>query len=279
VEGLGDATGKQHHGGSPPMQNHPLDIIPVWGLFVVTIAFVFAVVETGFRLGAAKRRRTEDVKEAAVGSMVGATLGLLAFMLAFTFGMAATRYDTRRGLVLEETNALHTAYLRADLLPQPHRAKSRSLLREYVDIRFKWSGPQELQHAIAKSEDIQQLLWSEAVALGEKNPESVVVGLYITTLNEVIELHAKRVRAGISGRIPVVILAVLFFVTSLATISMGYLAGIAGKRTNLVTLALVLAFSSVIYLIIDLDRPQEGLFKVSQQPLRDLRQKMTVSPP
>ena len=261
------------------MQNHPLDIIPVWGLFVMTIAFVFAVVEAGFRLGEVKRRRTEDVKEAAVGSMVGATLGLLAFMLAFTFSIAATRHDTRRGLVFEEANALHTAYLRADLFPQTHRAKSRSLLREYVEIRFKWSGPQELQHAIARSEDIQQRLWSEAVALGEKNPESVVVGLFITTLNEVFELHMKRVRAGLNSRIPVVILAVLFLVTALATVSMGYLAGIAGKRTNLVSIALVLAFSSVIYLIIDLDRPQEGLLKVSQQPLQELRQKMIVSPP
>ena len=261
------------------MQNHPLDIIPVWGLFVMTIAFVFAVVEAGFRLGEVKRRRTEDVKEAAVGSMVGATLGLLAFMLAFTFSMAATRHDTRRGLVFEEATALQTAYLRADLFPQPHRAKIRSLLREYVEIRFKWSGPQELQHAIARSENIQQRLWSEAVALGEKNPESVVVGLFITKLNEVFELHTKRVRAGLKSRIPVVILAVLFFVTSLATISMGYLAGIAGKRTNLVSIALVLAFSSVIYLIIDLDRPQEGLLKVSQQPLQELRQKMIVSPP
>jgi hypothetical protein len=261
------------------MQDQPLDIIPVWGIFFMTFAFVFVVVEVGFRLGEVKRRRNEDVKEAAVGSMVGAMLGLLAFMLAFTFGMAATRHDTRRGLVLDEATALHSAYLRAELLPQPHRTEIRALLREYVEIRFKWSGPQELQKAIARSEHIQRRLWSEAVALGEKNPGSVVAGLFITTLNEVIDLHAKRVRAGLTSRIPVVVLAVLFFVTSLATVSMGYLAGIAGKRTNLVTLALVLAFSSVIYLIIDLDRPQEGFLKVSQQPLQDLRNKMAVPPP
>jgi hypothetical protein len=70
----------------------------------------------------------------------------------------------------------------------------------------------------------------------------------------------------------------LFFVTSLATVSMGYLAGIGGKRANIVTIALVLAFSSVIYLIIDLDRPREGFLKVSQQPLEDLRHKITSSP-
>lgn len=261
------------------MEIYPLDILPVWALFMTTVVLVFAVVEAGFRLGAAKRRQSDDVKDAAVGPMVSATLGLLAFMLAFTFGMASTRHDNRRGLVLEEANALQTAYLRAELLPQPHRAKARSLLREYVDIRFKGADPKELLPAIARSEDIQQRLWSEAIALSEKNPESVVVGLYITTLNELFELHAKRARMGLKGRIPVVIFAVLFLVTSLATISMGYLAGIAGKRTNLVTLALVLAFSSVIYLIIDLDRPQEGLLQVSQQPLQDLRNKMDASPP
>lgn len=261
------------------MQNHPLDIIPVWGLFTLTIGFVFAVVEIGFRLGEAKRRRSDDVKDAAVGSMVAATLGLLAFMLAFTFGMAAARFDARRTLVLEEANALYTVYLRANLLPQSHGTEIRSLLREYVDIRFKWSGPEELQKAIARSEDIQARLWSEAVTLGRENPDSVVIGLFITTLNEVIELHVKRVRAGLNSRIPTVILFVLFFVTSLATLSMGYLAGIGGKRANLVNVALVFAFSSVIYLIIDLDRPQEGLLKVSQQPLRDLKQKMAVFPP
>lgn len=261
------------------MENHPLDIIPVWGLFVLTIAFVFAVVEIGFRLGEIKRRRSDDVKDAAVGSMVGATLGLLAFMLAFTFGMAANRYDTRRALVMEEANTLQTAYLRADLLPQPQRTKIRALLREYVELRFKWSGPQELQKAIARSEEIQQRLWSEAAALGERNPDSVVAGLFITTLNDVIGLHSKRVKAGLKSRIPVVIFFVLFLVTSLATLSMGYLAGIAGKRTNLVSIALVLAFSSVFYLIFELDRPQEGLIRVSQQPLQELRQKMIVSPP
>src|SRR6185369_13183253 len=261
------------------MENHPLDIIPVWGLFVTTIVFVFAVVEIGFRLGEVKRRRNDDVKDAAVGPMVGATLGLLAFMLAFTFGMAATRHDTRRTLVFDEANALQTAYLRADLLPQPHSTKIRRLLRDYVEVRFQWNGTQDLQKAIARSDDIQQRLWSEAVAVAEKNPDSVVVGLFISTLNDVIELHAKRVRIGLKSRIPTVIFFVLFFVTSLATVSMGYLAGIAGKRTNTVSIALVLAFSSGIYLIIDLDRPQEGLLKVSQQPMQELRQKITISPP
>jgi hypothetical protein len=260
------------------MQTNPLDLVPVWGVFVATVALILAFVEIGFLLGLAKRRRKEDVKEAAIGSMVGATLGLLAFMLGFTFSMAASRHDTRRSLVLEEANTLQTAYLRAELLPQPQRSEIRSLLPEYVETRLNWADQRDVGKAIARSEEIQQQLWSRAVAAGENNPGSVVVGLFIETLNEVIDLHAKRVRAGLWSRIPAVILFALFFVTFLAMVSMGYLAGISGKRANLVTIALGLAFSAVLFLIIDLDRPLEGLIEVSQRPMMELRQSMAASP-
>jgi len=175
------------------MEQQPLDFIPMWGVFALTIGFVFLLVEAGFLLGAARRKRSEDVKDASVGQMVGATLGLLAFMLAFTFGMAATRYDNRRALVMEEANAIQDAYLRADLLPQQHRAEIRSLLRQYVEIRTSWSGAEQVHEAIAKSEAVQQRLWSHAVALGQEHPNSVVVALFITSVNEVVDLHTKRV--------------------------------------------------------------------------------------
>ena len=68
--------------------------------------------------------------------IVGSILALLAFMMAFTFGMAGSRYNTRRAAVLDEANAIGTAYLRADLLPDAHRAEVRALLREYVDVRL-----------------------------------------------------------------------------------------------------------------------------------------------
>jgi hypothetical protein len=260
------------------MPSKILDAVPVWLMFLLTLAFVFAAVEIGFRAGAARRRRTEDVKEAAVGSMVGATIGLLAFMLAFTFGMAASRHDARRALVLDEANALHTAYLRAALLPQAHRAEVRSLLRQYLETRLAWDGPTEIPGAIASSEELQQRLWSRAEAAGGEEPTSIGVGLFVRTLNEAIDLHGKRVRAGLWSRVPSAIFFVLFFVMALAMLSMGFLAGIAGRRIRLVTIALALAFSSVLLLIVDLDRPREGFLTVSQQPLLELRARM-IEPP
>ena len=76
-------------------------------------------------------------QEVVVRSMVGGMLGLLTFILAFTFWIAATHFDAARQSILSQANAIRTAYLRADLLPEPHRTEIRNLLREYVDIRLE----------------------------------------------------------------------------------------------------------------------------------------------
>jgi hypothetical protein len=114
----------------------------------------------------------EEEKEAPVGSMVGATLGLLAFMLAFTFGMAENRFEDRRQVVLSEANAIGTAYLRAAMLPEPMRTDSRNLLREYVDVRLEGTRPGKTEQSISKSEELHERLWLEAVAAPEKEPSA-----------------------------------------------------------------------------------------------------------
>ena len=101
-----------------------LDVLPLWGVFLAVLVLVLAAIEGGYRLGNYRHRQSGGEKEAPVGAMVGATLGLLAFMLAFTFGMAAERFDTRKQLVLDEANAIGTTYLRTAMLPE--RMASRS---------------------------------------------------------------------------------------------------------------------------------------------------------
>ena len=127
----------------------PLDLLPIWGVFLATVAVVLLAVEGGFRLGQYRRRRSEQEDRPPVGEMVAATLALLGFMLAFTFGLAASRFDVRRGLVIDEANAIGTTYLRAGLLPEPHRSDVQSLLREYVDVRLEAVQPGKLRRASA----------------------------------------------------------------------------------------------------------------------------------
>jgi hypothetical protein len=109
-----------------------LDAIPLWGFFGLTMLLVLLFIEGGYRLGRYRLTRSEHEKEAPVGAMVAALLGLLAFILAFTFGLAAQRFDTRRQVLLDEANAIGTTYLRAAMLPE-RGDEIRALLREYVD--------------------------------------------------------------------------------------------------------------------------------------------------
>lgn len=169
---------------------------------------------------------------------------------------------------------MNTAYLRAGLLSEPRRTEIRSLLREYVEVRLAGAQHSETALAIERSEEIHNQLWAKSVAEGEKNPGSIAVGLYIHTLNELIDLHTMRVQAALRSRIPPVIILVLYFVAVLAMGCVGYLAGLAGRRTHFIACALVLSFSSVMFLIIDLDRPYEGILKVNQQIMLDLQKKL-----
>jgi hypothetical protein len=253
------------------MNNSLFDATPLWLVFVVTVGVVLLAVELGFRGGIYRARKSEDERQAPIDPMVGSTLGLLAFVLAFTFGMATSRYDTRKQLVLDDVIAIRTTDLRAQLLPEPHRDAIRALLREYVDVRLGGAlTPGKLPQALLRSEELQDQLWTSATSL----PETPFVAPYVQALIQMIDLHSKRVGAALHNRIPGTIWTALYCMTALAMAITGYRAGIAGKRSMIATLTMVLAFSSVIVLIADLDRPQEGFVKVSQQAMLDLQARL-----
>src|SRR5262252_866484 len=150
----------------------PIDVLPLWALFIVILLVVLLSVEFGYRLGKYRRSRREEEKEAPLGTLVGATLGLLAFILAFTFGLAAQRFDARRQVLLDEANAIGTTYLRAGILPE-RGEQIRTLLRDYVAARLEAVQPGKLAEGIRRSEDIQQQAWAQADAVAEKNPDSM----------------------------------------------------------------------------------------------------------
>jgi len=257
--------------------NAPLDALPLWALFIVILLVVLLAVEFGYRLGKYRRSRHEQEKEAPLGTMVGATLGLLAFILAFTFGLAAARFDSRRQVLLDEANAVGTTYLRAGMLPE-RGEQIRGLLRDYVGARLDAVRSGNVAEGIRRSEDLQLKVWSEAEALGQKNANSIVVGMFVQSLNQMIDLHAKRLQAGLRSRIPGAIWLGLFAVAALSLAAMGYHAGLSGTRRSLAVVAVAVTFAVVIELIADLDRPQEGVLRVSQQALLDLQRSMSAPP-
>ncbi|MGH9867250.1 MAG: hypothetical protein ACREAA_03675 [Candidatus Polarisedimenticolia bacterium] len=249
-----------------------MDSIPLWALFPLTVLLVLLSMEAGYRVG--RWRRASGVeKEAPVGAMVGATLALLAFMLAFSFGMAASHYDDRKEVFLHEVNAIEAAYLRAELLPQPQRTAARGMLKEYVDVRLEGFVSVDIRHAIRRSEELQAQLWSQAVETVQ-GPHWYAAGLFIQSLNQVIDLHTARVTAKLRERIPGILWLVLYGITIAGMASMGYQAGLAGTGRSIAALALAFTFSAVMYLIADLDRPGTGMILVDKQAMIDLRESM-----
>lgn len=260
------------------MHAEPLDRVPLWLLFVIVGAMSFAVLEGGYRLGRWRHILSTEEKETPVGAMVATILGLLAFLLAFTFGLAANRFEARRQTVLEEANAIGTTYLRTQFLPEPQRGESARLLREYVDVRLLGTEESHVVEAITRSESLHERLWTVAVVAAERQP-GPITGLYIQSLNQMIDLHAKRVQVGLRSRIPVGIWTGLLALTLLGMGSVGYQSGISATRRSPAMLGLVLAFAGVLYLIADLDRGHEGLLKVNQEAMIDVQRSMKVGKP
>jgi hypothetical protein len=191
--------------------------------------------------------------------------------------MAATRYDTRRSVVLQESNAIGTTYLRADLLPEPQRTETRNVLREYAALRVQGAATIMSSEGMAKTSDLHDRLWAAAAAV-DKKADPVMVGLFIQSLNETIDLDAVRV-AALRSQVPDIIWYSLYIITMLTMAEMGYQFGLSGTRSWTVTILLALVFTAVILLIADLDRPQQGLLQVSQQALIDLLSKIGTPSP
>ncbi|UUO08374.1 hypothetical protein M4951_08670 [Blastopirellula sp. J2-11] len=250
----------------------PLDYVPLWALFFITMTIVLAAAEGGYRLGQ-RLAPSKPEKEASIGSVVGATVGLLAFMLAFTFGLATSRFDNRRALFQEEVNAIGTAYLRADLLPEAQGSKIRQLLRDYVEVRLEIrNSAEQITDAVQRSEKLHVELWNQAMVAASATPESPLTALFVTALNEVIDLHSNRVTAGVRARIPGTIWFALYLVSILSMASMGYHAGLSGSSRSIATLGMVLSFVIIMMLIADLDRPMEGVLRVNHQSMVELHQ-------
>ena len=257
-----------------------MDQIPTLLLFALIALAVLAAIELGFRLGRAALRRRGDEKESPVSAIIGTTLGLLAFILAFTFAIVSDRYDARKGLVRDEANAIRTAFARSEFLPEADRGEAAKLLKEYVDARVDAVRSADLvrvRQALADAERVQRRLWEVAVANARLDMNSDVAALYIEALNDVTNLHYLRVAVGLQARIPPGIWIVLVILVALAMVGVGYQTAIAGSVRTAAMFLLALAFSLVIALIAELDRPHSRFIIVPQQPLVDLRSSMDAS--
>ena len=128
-----------------------IDGMPLWGILIGTITLVFATSEIGFFIGVARARTPQAEDEAQVSSLTAAHLGLMAFILAFTFSMAADHTSKRKGLILQEANAIEVAFLRAGLIDKPQSAVIRQNLTDYAVLRAGISDADDIPGLIQRS--------------------------------------------------------------------------------------------------------------------------------
>jgi hypothetical protein len=260
----------------------PVQVLDSFSIPAILIGFAVAslvIYEVGFRLGRWWQERMPGEQEGPTGVLVGALLGLMAFLLAVTMGLAADRFDARRGLVVEEANAISRTYLEADYLTDPEAGQMRELLREYVPLRIVSEdlGIEGVQANLRRSTELHAEMWAIAARVARSGHSPDLVSSFGDSLTEVVNLNERRVVSGVYARVPETVLVLLLVGSVLALGMVGYSAGIAGRRSVLGTIVLIVALGAVLTLVIDLDRPQQGLLRVSQQALVDLQQ--LIGPP
>jgi hypothetical protein len=189
-------------------------------------------------------------------------------------------FDQRRGLLLDEANAIGTTELRSEMLPEPFTGEAHRLLRDYVGVRLSFHRDSDddakFAQDIAASIRLHDELWRQASAASALRPLSVPIGLYVQSLNELIDLHAKNL-AALTNRVPASSILMLYAIALAGLGLIGYESGLSSVRRSFPTVIVALLLASVILVVIDLDRPRRGLITIGVQPLIDLEASMDAA--
>lgn len=234
--------------------------IPI--LYSVTVILIVGAAEFGIWLGARVRRAEEVGTD--ISTLTGAALGLLGLLLAFSFSLALSRYDSRQALVLEEANAIGSTANFARMLPEPARTQILDLLRDYIGVRIGLGvpySPAKMERDIARSVDLQDKLWQQAMAVTAAAPQSLPAYRFVASLNEMNNIHESRLTA-LRYQVPGSVMFILITVAMVAMGLAGYQLGAKEGRWRMATLVMSLTVAMVVMLIVDLDRPARGLIRV-----------------
>lgn len=201
-----------------------------------------------------------------IGSLEAAVFALLGLLIAFTFSGALTRFDVRRAQVVQEANAIGTAWLRVDLLPAAAQPKLRETFRAYVDSRIatyrKLPDLQAAQQELAHSAELQQQIWAQAAAavrLPKARPEAEL--LLVPALNDMFDITTTRI-AATQMHPPAIIYAMLIALSLVAGLLAGYQS--AGEKgyawIHKIAFATIVALT--VYVILDIEYPRLGLVRI-----------------
>lgn len=241
-------------------------VYPLWVNTLVIFVILVIALEAGVRTGIRHRKIWADGESGGGGVVLSALLALMGLILAFTYSSSVSRFDARKQSVVMEANALGTAYLRADLVAEPGRSELKQALLSYARTRVVSQkgllSAQERRQFIANSLEAQAILWPLTVGIvtaGKPGPIEVSLA---SAINEVLDVHTERI-AALVDKLPSVVVWMLVLIGASSMAVVGYNAAISGpvSRWRMMTFALVL--TGIMLIIIDFDRPGDGLIRVN----------------
>lgn len=245
------------------------------GLFVGMVVCI----EIGRRIGIRQISRDPEGARSGLGAVEGALFALLGLLIAFTFSGAASRFDTRRQLIVEETNAVGTAYLRLDLLQEEARDMLRQDFRRYAETRVeayrKLPDLEAAHRGWKKAAAIQEEIWNRAIVACRDADSRSAPMLLLPALNQMIDITTTRSMA-LQTHPPAIIFVMLGMLSLVSAMVAGY--GMTGGKTR--SWIHIVGFSAMIaitiYVILDLEYPRWGLIQISaaDKLLTDLLQAM-----
>ena len=253
-----------------------IDRIPLWAVFIMTLGIVMIPAEIGFRAGRYIEHRPRHETEHAVSILVAPALALLAFILAFTFNLAQERYQARRRVQFDLSNALGAAYLRASFAGQPHENEIKRLILAELDSYIGEHDDESMRVSHKRIEYLGDTLWRHATAAVATSRQPEFTSLLVQSLNQSIDLSERRRHTFELERIPTAIWFALAGLTFLSMGLMGYDGGMSSPTRSAGMFPLALAFCIVIFLIADLDRPHSGLLQPNREVLLELRSSLTT---
>jgi len=244
---------------------------------VVLLGGMLLLLELGRRIGWRRMASDAEGARAGLGAVDGAVFALLGLLIAFTFSGAAARFDARRQFIVEEANAIRTAYLRLDMLPEKDQPALRDTFRKYVDARLlacrKLPDIRAQRAEFAVATKLQGEIWRDAVAACRTYAPATMV--LLPALNAVFDIATTRTMAA-EMHPPKVVFGMLAGLALASSLLAGY--GMAASRTrswiHIVAFAGMMALA--VYVILDMEYPRFGLIRVDafDQVLIDVRASM-----
>ena len=256
---------------------------PLWVLVFLFLIVLLIPMEIGFRLGSRKRQSHPDPEgESQRDITLAAMLTLLALMLAFTYSFSMSRADLRKQAIITEVNAMGTAFVRADLLPEAGRSDVRQRLYDYAQSRYVAPGSirtlAEVQQVVDRSVVIQSKIWP-AVKSALRQPGDMTAperALLISAINNVLDSHTSRM-AVFYDRLPTAILALMVLIAGTALGVAAFNSSLSGNPMRWRMTAFAFILSSLMYLILDFDMMMRGFIQVDHSSLVTLIEEMAAA--